>query len=79
MVRLLAKAMDRCVTVYPFDSRVQPLTRSTNRWERFFREFRTKSDAIGAVPNERRSLVVVHVRVIRDDAKHDRGRSAKTG
>jgi putative transposase len=46
---------------------------------RFFREFRTKSDEIGAFPNQLSSLVVFHLIVIRDDAKHDRGRSAKTG
>jgi len=50
-----------------------------NTIERFFREFRTKSDEIGAFPNELSSLVIFHLIVIRDDAKHDRGRTAKTG
>jgi putative transposase len=79
VVRLLSKDVDLCLTFYTFDSILHPLTRSTNLLERFFREFRTKSDEIGAFPNELSSLVVFHLIVIRDDAKHDRGRSAKTG
>ena len=79
VVRLLAKDVDLCLTFYMFDSTLHPLTRSTNLLERFFREFRTKSDEIGAFPNELSSLVVFHLIVIRDDAKHDRGRSANTG
>ena len=79
VVRLLAKDVDLCLTYYLFDSILHPLTRSTNLLERFFREFRTKSDEIGAFPNELSSLVVFHLIVIRDDAKHDRGRTAKTG
>jgi putative transposase len=79
VVRLLSKDVDICLTFYMFDHILHPLTRSTNLVERFFREFRTKSDEIGAFPNELSSLVVFHLIVIRDDAKHDRGRSAKTG
>jgi transposase-like protein len=79
VVRLLSKDVDICLTFYMFDHILHPLTRSTNLLERFFREFRTKSDEIGAFPNELSSLVVFHLIVIRDDAKHDRGRSAKTG
>src|SRR5215207_6806059 len=79
VVRLLSKDVELCLTFYQFDHTLHPLTRSTNLLERFFREFRTKSDEIGAFPNELSSLVVFHLIVIRDDAKHDRGRSAKTG
>ena len=79
VVRLLSKDVDICLTFYKFDHILHPLTRSTNLLERFFREFRTKSDEIGAFPNELSSLVVFHLIVIRDDAKHDRGRTAKTG
>jgi transposase-like protein len=79
VVRLLSKDVDICLTFYMFDHILHPLTRSTNLLERFFREFRTKSDEIGAFPNQLSSLVVFHLIVIRDDAKHDRGRSAKTG
>jgi len=79
VVRLLSKDVELCLTFYQFDHTLHPLTRSTNLLERFFREFRTKSDEIGAFPNELSSLVVFHLIVIRDDAKHDRGRTAKTG
>jgi len=79
VVRLLRKDIDACLTFYQFDHTLHALIRSTNLLERFFREFRTKSDEIGAFPNELSSLVVFHLIVIRDDAKHDRGRTAKTG
>lgn len=78
VVRLLTKDVDLCLTFYQFEHALHPLVRSTNLLERFFREFRTKSDEIGAFPNELSSLVVFHLIVIRDDAKHDRGRTAKT-
>jgi transposase-like protein len=79
VVRLLSKDVDACLTFYQFDHTLHPLVRSTNLLERFFREFRTKADEIGAFPNELSCLVVFHLIVIRDDAKHDRGRTAKTG
>jgi putative transposase len=78
VVRLLSKDIDACLTFYQFEHALHPLVRSTNLLERFFREFRTKSDEIGAFPNDLSSLVVFHLIVIRDDAKHDRGRTAKT-
>jgi transposase-like protein len=78
VVRLLTKDVDACLTFYHFDHSLHSLVRSTNLLERFFREFRTKSDEIGAFPNELSSLIVFHLIVIRDDAKHDRGRTAKT-
>jgi putative transposase len=58
---------------------VHPLIGSTNLLERFFREFRTQSDEIGAFPNDVSCLVVFHLIVIRDAANHDRGHTAKTG
>jgi len=79
VVRLLSKDVDTCLTFYQFDHTLHPLVRSTNVLERFFREFRTKSDEIGAFPNELSCLVVFHLIVIRDAAKHDRGQTAKTG
>src|SRR6266496_3679977 len=79
VVRLLTKDVDACLTFYQFDHTLHPLIRSTNLLERFFREFRTKSDEIGAFPNDLSCLVVFHLIVIRDDAKHDRGQTAKTG
>ncbi len=79
VVRLLTKNVDASLTFYQFDQLLHPLIRSTNLLERFFREFRTKSDEIGAFPNDLSCLVVFHLIVIRDDAKHDRGHTAKTG
>ena len=79
VVRLLRKDVDACLTFYQCDHTLHALIRSTNLLERFFREFRTKADEIGAFPNEVSCLVVFHLIVIRDDAKHDRGQTAKTG
>jgi putative transposase len=79
VVRLLTKHLDACLTFYPFDQPLHRRIRSTNLLERFFREFRTKSDDIGAFPNDISCLVVFHLIVIRDDAKHDRSHTAKTG
>src|SRR6266542_6417141 len=78
VVRLLTKDVDACLTFYQCDQHLHPLIRSTNLLERFFREFRTKADEIGAFPNDLSCLVVFHLIVIRDDAKHDRGQTAKT-
>ena len=79
VVRRLTKDMDACLTFYQFAHPLHRLIRSTNLLERFFREFRTKSDEIGALPNDLSCLVVFHLIVIRADAKHDRGPTAKTG
>jgi transposase-like protein len=79
VVRLLTKDVDACLTFYQFDQPLHRLIRSTNLLERFFREFRAKSDEIGAFPNDISCLVVFHLIVIRDDAKHDRRQTAKTG
>jgi len=79
VVRLLTKDVAACLTFYQFDQALHRLIRSTNLLERFFREFRTKADEIGAFPNDISCLVVFHLIVIRDDAKHDRGHTAKTG
>jgi len=73
VARLLTKDVDACLTFYQFEQSLHRLIRSTNLLERFFREFRTKSDEIGAFPNDISCLIV-----IRDDAKHDRGHTAKT-
>jgi transposase-like protein len=77
-VRLLSKDVDACLTFYQYDQSLHALIRSTNLLERFFREFRTKADEIGSFPNDLSCLVVFHLIVIRDDAKHDRGQTAKT-
>lgn len=79
VVRLLAKDIELSLTFYQFDVSVHPLVRSTNLLERFFREFRTKADEIGSFPNELTCLTVFHLIVVRDHAKHDRGKVAQTG
>jgi putative transposase len=79
VVRLLAKDIELSLTFYQFDASLHSLVRSTNLLERFFREFRTKADEIGAFPNELTCLTVFHLIVVRDHAKHDRGKVAQTG
>jgi transposase-like protein len=79
VVRLLTKDIALSLTFYQFDVSLHPLVRSTNLLERFFREFRTKADEIGSFPNEVTCLTVFHLIVVRDHAKHDRGKVAQTG
>ena len=79
MVRLLTKDIELSLTFYQFDVSLHALVRSTNLLERFFREFRTKADEIGSFPNELTCLMVFHLIVVRDHAKHDRGKVAQTG
>ena len=79
VVRLLTKDIALSLTFYQFDVSLHPLVRSTNLLERFFREFRTRADEIGSFPNELTCLTVFHLIVVRDHAKHDRGKVAQTG
>lgn len=79
VVRLLTKDIELSLTFYQFDVALHGLVRSTNLLERFFREFRTKADEIGSFPNELSCLTVFHLIVVRDHAKHDRGKVAQTG
>ena len=51
--------------------------RTTNHLEHLFREFRTKSDKIGAFPYETSCLTVFFLVVERDHSKHDRKTMAK--
>lgn len=69
----------RCFTFYQFPETFHMLIRSTNLLERFFREFRTKADEIGAFPNESSAMTVFYLVMVRDHAKHDRINFAKTG
>jgi putative transposase len=62
------------LTYYQFESDLHRHIRTTNHLERLFREFRTKSDEIGAFPNETSCLTVFCMVVERDHAKHDRGK-----
>jgi putative transposase len=64
---------------YNFDESLYPLLRTTNALERLFREFRAKTDEIGAFPNEDSCLTLFFLVMQRDHAKHDRLKSvAKT-
>jgi len=78
VVRLLTKDIALSLTFYQFDVSLHALVRSTNLLERFFREFRSKADEIGSFPNELTCLTVFHLIVVRDHAKHDRGKVAQT-
>jgi len=71
--------IQRCFTFYQFEKSLHPLIRSSNLLERFFREFRNKSDEIGAFPNEPSCLTLFYLVLMREHAKHDRVDFAKTG
>lgn len=71
--------LKHCFTFYRCARAVHPLIRSTNLIERFFREFRAKTDEIGAFPNAESCLVVFYLIMRREQAKHDDGKIAKTG
>jgi len=70
--------IQRCFTFYQLSPALQPLVRSTNLLERFFREFRTKADEIGAFPNETSCHTLFYLVMLREHAKHDRYDFAKT-
>jgi len=71
--------IQRCFTFYQFEKNLHPLIRSSNLLERFFREFRNKSDEIGVFPNEPSCLTLFYLVLMREHAKHDRVDFAKTG
>jgi putative transposase len=75
-VRTFLKDSALTLTFYQFDPSLHAHIRTTNHLERLFREFRTKSDEIGAFPNETSCLTVFWLVVERDHAKHDRKTSA---
>ena len=62
----------RTFVFYQFDTSLHIHIRTTNLLERVFREFRTKTDEIGAFPNEISCLTVFFLVVQRDHAKHGR-------
>lgn len=49
-VGLLTEDVNACLMFHQYDQSLHKLTCSTNLLERFFREFRTKADEIGAFP-----------------------------
>lgn len=71
-VRVFQRDLDLTFTFYQFDQGLHRHIRTTNHIERLFREFRTKSDEIGAFPNETSCLTVFFLVIERDHAKHDR-------
>jgi transposase-like protein len=75
-VRTFIKDVQLTFSFYQFDSDLYHHIRTTNHLERLFREFRTKSDEIGAFPNETSCLTLFWLVVERDHAKHDRRSSA---
>jgi transposase-like protein len=75
-VRTFIKDVQLTFSFYQFDPDLRHHIRTTNHLERLFREFRTKSDEIGAFPNETSCLTVFWLVVERDHAKHDRRSSA---
>jgi len=75
-VRTFIKDVQLTFSFYQFDPDLHHHIRTTNHLERLFREFRTKSDEIGAFPNETSCLTVFWLVIERDHAKHDRRSSA---
>jgi putative transposase len=71
------KDIELTLTFYQFDESLHRHIRTTNRLERLFREFRTKSDEIGALPYEVSCLTVFFLVIERDHAKHNRKSVAK--
>lgn len=62
----------RTFVFYAFSPPLWTTIRSTNRLERFFREFRNKADEIGAFPNENSCLTLFFLVLQREHAKHSR-------
>ena len=71
-VKNFSWGLKRCFVFYEFDPALRTLIHSTNLLERFFREFRAKSDEIGSFPNETSCLTIFHFVMLRDHAKHNR-------
>lgn len=71
-VQVFQRDLALTFTFYQFDDSLHRHIRTTNHLERLFREFRTKSDEIGAFPHETSCLTVFFLVVERDHAKHDR-------
>jgi transposase-like protein len=76
-VQVFQRDLELTLTFYQFDSTLHRHIRTTNHLERLFREFRTKSDEIGAFPHETSCLTVFFLVIERDHAKHARKSVAK--
>jgi len=77
-VRIFTRDINLCFTFYQFNSSLHSHIRTTNHLERLFREFRTKTDEIGAFPHETCCLTLFFLVYQRDHAKHNRSFLAKT-
>ena len=77
-VRNFTWDLKRCFVFHDFDSALHTLIHSTNLLERFFCEFRAKSDEIGSFPNEPSCLTVFYLVMIRNHTKHQRLTFTKT-
>ena len=71
-VELFQRDIAQTFSFYKFAPTLHHHIRTTNHLERMFREFRTKSDEIGAFPNETSCLTVFFLVIERDHAKHGR-------
>ena len=76
-IQIFQQDFDLTLTFYQLDENLHRHVRTTNHLERLFREFRTKSDEIGAFPHETSCLTVFFLVIERDHAKHDRKSVAK--
>jgi putative transposase len=76
-IEVFQRDFELTLTFYQFDESLHRHIRTTNHLERLFREFRTKSDEIGAFPYETSCLTVFFLVIERDHAKHDRKTVAK--
>jgi transposase-like protein len=76
-VQVFQRDLELTFTFYQFDDLLHRHIRTTNHLERLFREFRTKSDEIGAFPHETSCLTVFFLVIERDHAQHDRKSRAK--
>ena len=77
-VQVFQRDLELTLTFYQFDPSLHRHIRTTNHLERLFREFRTKSDEIGAFPHETSCLTVFFLVMERDHAKRDRKSVPKT-
>lgn len=77
-VKTFQRNVELTFSYYQFDIPLHCRLRTTNQLERFFEEFRRKSDEIGAFPNEASCLTIFFLIVQRDQAKHNRPNMAKT-
>lgn len=71
-VRNFTWGSKRTFEFYRFPTALHPRIRTTNLIERFFRTFRTKSDEIGAFPNEQSCLTLFFMVLQLEHAKYDR-------